>query len=135
MRTSIVLASALALAACNSAPEEVAAPVEDTRTPEERVQTILDSSIYRGMCGGQKNQAERNTEDDRGEYSPRAGMSERDAYFARRAFNEETENLVTAAGETAYNSCMADKVADAGLTETYEAMKAAETAPEAPAAN
>lgn len=54
MRTSIVLASALALAACNSAPEEAPAEPVDTRSPEEiatdAVTATLSTSFYLNRC-------------------------------------------------------------------------------------
>lgn len=130
---AMAVATPLALTACSEPEVEAPAEPVDTRTPEEQVQAILDSGLYQRMCNGRKHGAEGDVERERGEFQASAGMSEYDAYHAKRAFDAETDRLVAEAGRDAYDGCFAEKIEDAGLTETYEAMQAAEAAPEEPA--
>ena len=107
---ALALAASPLIASCGETPEETA-PVEevvDTRTPEERVESIVSSGIYSRRCNylaegaGDVIRAE--------EYSDKASLSARENYFARQDFNEARAERAAEAEQTAKDSCFEDRL-------------------------
>lgn len=107
---ALALAAAPLVVSCGETPEETA-PVEevvDTRTPEERVESIVNSGIYSRRCNylaegaGDAIRAE--------EYSDRASLSARENYFARQDFNEARDARAAEAEQAAKDGCYEDRL-------------------------
>ncbi len=133
-----LVATPLTLIACSGA-EDAPAEAVDTRTPEQRVDSIMSNTMQRGICGRAADRAEVEKEAELGEFSA-AGMNDYDAYYARRRFNESVEGQISEARDTAKNDCYREAAAEAGpeVLAAYEAKLVADAeaanAPAIPAA-
>lgn len=105
---ALALAASPLIASCGETAEE-AAPVEevvDTRTPEERVESLLDNSYFTRRCTRAIDEAGNAIKAE--EYTDRASLTPRENYFARQAFNKAKEGRIETAEAEARQSCYED---------------------------